>query len=54
MDVKVEQTPVVQPKGIFRYCKFEDGSETHPSHTFKEDLRQKDEHGEVGFVEKNE
>ena len=47
LEVKVEQAPVVQRKGIYRYCKFEDGSETHPGHTFKEDLNRKDEHGEV-------
>ena len=43
----MEQAPTVQKKGIYRFCKFEDGSETHPGHTLKEDLRKDDEHGEV-------
>ncbi len=45
--MKVEQTKPVIRKGIYRYCKFEDGSESHPGHTFKEDLRKDDEHAEV-------
>ena len=47
IEVKVEQTKPVIKKGIYRYCKFEDGSESHPGHTFKEDLRKDDEHAEV-------
>ena len=47
IEVKVEQTKPVIRKGIYRYCKFEDGSESHPGHTFKEDLRKDDEHAEV-------
>ena len=47
IEVKVEQTKPVIKKGIYRYCKFEEGSESHPGHTFKEDLRKDDEHAEV-------
>ena len=47
IEVNVEQTKPVIKKGIYRYCKFEDGSESHPGHTFKEDLRKDDEHAEV-------
>ena len=38
--------PVIK-KGIARYCKYEDGSESHPGRTFKEDLRKEDVHAEV-------
>ena len=47
IEVKVEQTKPVIKKGIARYCKYEDGSESHPGHTFKDDLRKEDDHAEV-------
>ena len=47
LDIKVQPSNPVIKKGIARYCKFEDGSESHPGHTFKDDLRKEDDHAEV-------
>ena len=47
VEVKVEESKPVETNGILRYCKFTDGSETHPGHTFKEDLLKNDSHSEV-------
>ena len=48
VEVKVEGKKKQLRKGIYRYCNFEDGSETHPGHTLQQDLRQGDDHAEVG------
>ena len=47
ISVKVEPTTKVQKEGIYRYCNFEDGSESHPGHTLKEDLQKDNDHSEV-------
>ena len=49
VEVKVESKKAPR-KGIYRYCNFEDGSETHPGHTLQQDLRQGDDHADVGTV----
>ena len=48
VEVKVESKRTTPRKGIYRYCNFEDGSETHPGHTLQQDLRQGDDHADVG------
>ena len=51
VEVKVEGKKQAPRKGIYRYCNFEDGSETHPGHLLQEDLRQGDDHADVKLAE---
>ena len=54
VEVKVEGKKQAPRKGIYRYCNFEDGSETHPGHLLQEDLRQGDDHAEVVLEKESE
>ena len=54
VEVKVEGKKQAPRKGIYRYCNFEDGSETHPGHLLQEDLRQGDDHADVVLEKESE
>ena len=54
VEVKVEGKKQAPRKGVYRYCNFEDGSETHPGHLLQEDLRQGDDHADVVLEKESE
>lgn len=43
-----------QRRGLFRYCNFTDGSESYPGHTLRNDIKQENEHAEVGMERESE